>query len=320
MLLEVVAFGIAQVLVGGTPSRDPDAAVRRLLPAGIDGVVSAPGAKPEKLETPLIMGAQYAGVALVAASDVDSVATESGARRAPVGGRLLAFRLDDGVCEVEPCEDWRTLNPQVVIDGESEGLPGNGDTFVITLPPGPHTVDLTIDADGYTQSLSVLDVSVDPGNITLLGRPGLTEKKVLGKTFEAVERTNVPLQYPDGKSYDTFNRVFTVDYVQRRFFFNGATPSAPNKVFLVVNTYYSYVGQAQKYVVASEVRFVDGRGTSYQARDLDPDESVALIGFEIPADVTAGTIRVGGTTEKVAANGVAYTTTLTGFEFDLDLE
>lgn len=320
MLLEVIAFLIAQVLVGGTSARDPGAAVRQLLPAGIDGVVSAPAAKPEKLKTPRVMGAQYAGVALVAASDVDSVATADGQRRAPVGGRLLAFRLGDGVCEVEPCEGWRTLEPQVVIDGESQALPGRGDTFVVTLPPGPHTVDLTIEADDYSQSMSVLDAFVDPGNIQLLARAGQTEKQVLNKTFEAVERTSVPLQYPDGKTYDTFNRVFTVDYVQRRFFFNGTTPSATNKVFLVVNTYYSYVGQTKKYVVAGEVRFVDKRGTTYEARDLDPDEAVALIGFEIPADVTAGTIRVGGTTEKVAANGVGYTSTLTGFELDLDLE
>jgi len=320
VVLEVIAFLIAQVLVGGTPARDPGAAVRRLLPAGIDGVVSAPGAKPEKLETPRIMGAQYAGVALVAASDVDSVATGSGERRAPVGGRLLAFRLADGVCEVEPCEGWRTVNPQVVIDGDSQDLPGSGDTFVITLPPGSHTVDLTIDADDYPQSVSILDDYVDTGNIKLLGRPGQTEKQVLDKTFEAVERTSVPLQYPDGKSYDTFNRVFTVEYLQRRFFFNGTTPSATNKVFLVVNAYYSYVSQTQKYVVADEVRFVDKRGTSYEARDLDPDDAVALIGFEIPADVLSGTLRVGGTTEKVASNGVSYTSTLTGFELDLDLD
>ncbi len=319
VLLEVIAFLIAQVLVGGTAQRDPEAAVRRLLPAGIDGVVSAPGAKPETLKTPRIMGAQYAGVALVAASDLSSVRTESGERRAPIGGRLLGFRVADGVCEVKPCEEWRTLNPQVVIDGESQDLPGSGDTFVVTLPPGSHTVDLTIDADGYAQSVSVLDDYVDTGNIKLLGRPGQTEKQVLNKTFQAVERTSVPLQYPDGKSYDTFNRVFTVEYVQRRFFLNGQTPSATNKVFLLVNTFYSYAGQSQKYVVADEVTFVDERGTVYPARDMDPDEAVALIGFEIPADVLSGTLRVGGSSEKVAANGVSYTATLTGFELDLDL-
>jgi len=317
--LEVLAFVIAQILVGGTPARDPGAAVSRLAPAGIDGLVAAPDAKPEKLKTPRGMGSQYAGLALVAVSDVDSVRTSSGPRRAPVGGRLLAFRLGDWACEVDPCKDWRTLSPQVTIDGVSEELPGNGDTFVITLAPGSHTVDLSIEADDYQQSMSLLDDYVDRENIQLLGRKGQTERHAVNKTFDVVERTSVPLQYPDGKTYDTFNRVFTVGYFQRRFFFNGATPSSTTKVFLVVNSYYSYAGQTAKYVVPGETRFVDKRGITYEARDLDPDEAVALIGFEIPADVRSGTFQVGGEVEKTSSNGVTYTSTLTNFELKLDL-
>ncbi len=317
--LEIVAFLIAQILFGGGPARDPNAAISRLAPAGIDGVVEAPGAKPEKLRTARGMGAQFAGVALVAVSDVTSVKTPSGARRAPVGGRLRAFRLADGVCEVKPCKSWRSLSPQVTIDGTSEELPGDGDTFVVTLAPGSHAVDLSIDADGYPQSMSLLDDYVDRENIQLLGSKGQTERQAVDKKYEVVERTSVPLQYPDGKLYDTFNRVFTVEYFQRRFFFNGATPSSPARVFLVVNAYYSYAGQTAKYVVPGETRFVDKRGIRYDARDLDPDESVALIGFEIPADVRSGTFQVGGSTEKASSNGVTYTSTLTDFDVKLDL-
>lgn len=319
VVLEVIAFLIAQLLVGGNPARDPALAVSRLAPAGIDGIVAAPDAQPEKLETPRAMGSQFAGVAVVAVSDVDSVTTPSGARRAPVGGRLLAFRLGDGVCEVEPCKSWRTLAPQVTIDGATQELPDGADTFVVTLSPGRHTVDLSIEADGFGQSLSLLDDFVGRENIRLLGSEGLTKRTVLKKTFEVVEKTSVPLQYPDGRQIDTFNRTYTVEYVQRRFFFNGTTPESPTRVFLIVNAYYSYAGQTQKYVAPVEASFVDKRGVTYEARDLDPDESVALLGFEIGADIKSGTFRIGGSIEKAAANGVPYTSTLSGFELDIDL-
>lgn len=110
-----------------------------------------------------------------------------------------------------------------------------------------------------------------------------------------------------------------MEYYQRRFFLNGQTPSSPTKVFLVVNSYYSYVGRSTKYVVIEEATFVDKRGTEYPARDLDPREDKALIGFEIPSDVTSGTFRLGGSTTKIASTGATYTSTLTDLEVELDL-
>lgn len=320
MVLEVLAFLIAQVLVGGTPGPSRQAEVSRLAPAGIEGgVVEAPDAKPPKLKSPRGMGAQYAGLAVLAAGDVDAVTTESGRRRSPVGGRLLAFRLGDWVCEVEPCESWRTLSPRVRIDGADEELPGDGDTFVITLAPGPHTVDLRIDADGFVQSVSLLEDEVDRRNIQLLGARGQTGRNPVNKTYQVVEKTSVPLQSADGRLFDTFNRVFTVEYYQRRFFFNGQTPGGPARVFLIVNAYYTYAGKTQRYVGLNESTFVDERGTVYEARDLDPDEGVALIGYEIPADVRSGTFRVGGSIDRTASNGVQYTATLSEFTVELDL-
>lgn len=300
-------------------SRNPEVAVSRLEPAGIGGVLAAPDAAPKKLKKPRRMGSLNAGLTLVAVSDVDAITTPSGPRRAPVGGRLLAFRVADGVCEVTPCESWRTLNPQVIIDGASEDLPGAGDTFVVTLQPGPHEVDLIIDADGYLQSVSLLEDYVDGRNIHLLARPGQTERQPLNKTFRVAERTSVPLQYPDGRTADTFTREVTVEYYQRRFFLDGQTPSSPAKVFLIVNSYYSYVGQSPKYVVVNEATFVDKRGIEYPARDLDPRQDKALIGFEIPSDVTEGTFRLGGSTTKIAANGATYTSTLSDLEVEIDL-
>lgn len=318
--MEIFAYGVAGILVGGGEAPDRQAVVAQLRPLGLAGVLSAPTAKPKKLDEPRGMGSEKAGVALLALSEVDSVRTSSGTRRAPEGSRLLAFRLGDGVCEVEPCESWQSLVPRVNLDGLYEDLPEGTDTFVVVLPPGTQDVRLELDADGFDQSLSLLDDSAGAGNIALLAKKQDTKRVVLNRKFRVVERTSVPLQAANGQVSDTFTRDVTVEFQQRRFFLDGLTPSSPKRMFLIVNAYYSYAGQTQKYVPVDEVTFVDKKGRRYPGRDLDPDESVALVGFEIPADVRAGVFKMGGSRTKVSTNGQSYTSTLGEVELPIALD
>ncbi|WP_148046066.1 hypothetical protein [Nocardioides marmoriginsengisoli] len=319
LVMELFAYAVAGILVGGGNEADREAVVAQLRPLGLQGVLSAPGAQPKKLEEPRGMGSEKAGVAVLALSEVDAVKTSSGTRRAPEGSRLLAFRLGDWVCEVEPCEGWRSVAPRVDVDGSYEDLPAGTDTFVVVLPPGTQDVRLDMDADGFDQSLSLLDDSAGEGNIALLAQKDQTERVPLNRTFRVIERTSVPLQNASGQVSDTFTRDVTVEFQQRRFFLDGLAPSSPRRVFLIVNAYYSYAGQTQKYVPVDEVTFVDKKGRSYPGRDLDPDASVALVGFEIPADVRAGVFRMGGSRTKVSTNGQSYTSTLGDAEIPITL-
>lgn len=308
--LEVLAFVIAQVLVGGNPAPARSAAIAQLKPFTSGVVVLAPDAKPTLLHHPLGMGSFHAGVAVKALSDVDQVQTRSGLRRAPDGSTLLAFRLGDWTCETTPCESWESLTPKLVVNGTTTPLPDGGNTFVVVVGPGVEDVAVTIDADGFGQSVSLFNDSVGQNNILLLGQPGREKQLALNKALRLTEHTSIGLQSSTGTVANTFERDFTVEYAERRFFFNGAVPSGPRKAFLVVNTYFSYPGQTQRYVPLDEVTFVDRNGIRYAGRDVDPDPAVALLGFEIPADITGGTLVIGGTTDKTSTNGTPYTSTL----------
>ncbi len=312
LALEVVAYGIAQVLVGGTPSPNPEAYVSRLEPINSYGVVLAPQADPTKLSTPRGMGSAHAGIAIVALSEVDYVDTKDGARRAAEGSTLLAFKVANWACENTGtvCASWRTLHPQVVVDGSTEDLPSGGDTFVAVLPPGTNDVELTIDADGYKQSQSLLENFPAESNIMVLARKDLEKQKPLNQTFQLTEHTSIALQDASGQVSNVMLRNFPVAYIQRRFFFDGATPSNPRQTFLIVNVYYSYPGQAQQYGPLDEVQLVDQNGIHYKARDLDPDPAVALLGFQIPADLHHAEVIIGGVTQKTSTTGIPYTSTL----------
>lgn len=308
-----IAIGavIGTLLVSGTPSGTRSAAIARLEPIAPGAVVLAQDASPDELDEPLGMGSQHAGVAVLAVSDVDEVRTPAGRRRASEGSTLLAFQVGDWACEVQPCTSWTTLEPSIVVDGESQELPEGGDTFVVVLPPGSEDVELTIDADGYAQSVSLSDESAGAGNIVLLATKDTEERTPLGQTYRLGERTSIVLDDGAGRQSDLFERDVTVAYAQLRFFLGSTTPSSPRRAFLVVNAYYSYAGRQPKFVFApGEAVFVGEDGTRYDARDLDPSEGKALLGFEVPATLRSGTFVVGGTTEKTSTTGVAYTSTL----------
>lgn len=318
-----VAVGgvLGVVLAGGTPDRPPSAAVRTLPPLLPGALVEASGASPERLDHPVGLGSLHAGVALLASSEVDQVRTPDGRHRAPEGSSLLVFRVGDWTCEDQPCDGWRSLAPTVVIDGESRGFPDRGSTFAVVVPPGSTSVDLVVEADGFRQALDLVDGEPGPDNIALLAEHDAERRVPLAASLTVVERTSVPLDSPAGGQTDVFSRQVGVEYAQRRFFLHGSVPSSPGTAFLVVNAYYSYAGQAGRYVLGpGEVAFVGDDGTRYEARDLDPSPDRGLLGFEVPATLTSGSLEIGGSTDKVSTTGVPYVSTLEGRRLPIDLD
>ena len=84
--------------------------------------------------------------------------------------------------------------------------------------------------------------------------------------------------------------------------------STPRRAFLVVSASYTYPGRDQRYAFAvGEISFRDRNGTSYPAVVVPVS---SLLTFEIPGSATSGTLVVGGTASKTAANGVPYTATI----------
>jgi len=299
------------LLAGRTPGPSRSDAVAKLTPLPAGALVAAPGASPHELDEPTGLGSLRAGVALLALDEVDQVRTADGRRRAPAGSRLVAFRLGDWTCEAQPCGPWRSLHPQVVVDGAGRDLPDAGDTFVLVVPPGSETVELVVDADGFRQSISLTDGDAGDDNIALLAQRDTERRVPIQQTFSVAEHTSVTLDDGAGGRADVFTREVGVEYAQPRFFLHGQVPSRPDRAFLVVNAYYSYAGRAGRYVFTlGEVTFVDTDGTRYAARDLDPDPDKGLLGFEVPATVRSGTLQIGGTTDKVSTTGVPYVSTI----------
>lgn len=323
VLLGTVALGavIGEFIAGDPPAPSRDLATSRLPAVEVGDLLAAPDADPEDLDEPRGVGSKQAGLALLAVSEVDRVKDGDRLRRAPEGGRLLAFRVGDWTCGSPPCAAWTTLAPVVSVDGTSQPFPEEGDTFVVVLPPGAVDVDVVVEADGYRQSLSLVDPDADGAeNIALLADRDAENRVRLAQTFELGERTSVPLDDGTGVQTDSFVRVVNVVYAQRRFFLNGGAPSGPGKAFLIVNAFYAYAGrEGQNVFGLDEVRFVTDDGTEYPARDLDPAPETALLGFELPARVTTGTFVIGGSVERASTTGVPYTSTLDEARIPIDV-
>jgi hypothetical protein len=290
---------------GSTPS-----ASSRLEPLAPGTLEVLADATPGELDDPLAIGSKNSGIAVLATSEPDSVATKEGQRRAPDGGSLVVFKVGDWGCEDQPCKPWTSLKPKLQADDLVKDLPTKGDTFVVAVPAGTSQLRLVVDDAGYRQSVSLLDDDPGSKNITLLAQKDPTKKLSLNKALRLDEHTDIQFQSPDGGLVDQFVRDATVDYAQRHFFYGDLRPSSPGKAFLVVSAAYSYPGKTQRYAFsASEVRFRAPDGTSYPpSGELAAGSS--LLTFEIPGSITSGSLVFGGNTSKTAANGVPYTSTV----------
>lgn len=309
-LVATVALGaLIGSQLGTSSAGSANASATSRLEALAPGTLEAvPKALPTKLDTPLAIGSEHAGIAVVAVSEVDSIGTAEGRRRAPDGGSLVVFRVTDWSCEITPCKAWTTLKPRITHDGLTKALPGSADTYVIALPPGSSQVRLMINDAGHAQSVSLLDDDPGAKNIDLLAQKGATKKITLDKPYRMAEHTSIGFKNVNGAVVDQFVRNATVETAQRRYFFSGAEPSEPGHAFLIVSATYAYAGGAQRYAFASaEATFIDDAGNRYAERGVRFQQGSSLLSFEIPASVTSGTLVLGGSTQKTASNGVPYT-------------
>lgn len=304
---------IAQLLVGGGPAPNEQARIRRLDAMKVGTVARASETDPAKPESRAVIASYRAGLELVGLDEVDQVLTGDDRYRAPDGGTLIAFTLGDGPCEKKPCEGWRSLAPQVLLDGEATELPDKGDTFVVAVPPGFSRPSLVVEADGYEQSISLEDGTEGEDNIALLRTPEDERTMTTDKRFRIAARTSIGLQGGAGPDSDLFYRDVAVTGASRKFFLgDDLTPSGPHRAFLLVSASYAYPDRpTTRYVFdPAEITFVGPQGARYPARDLDPAPDVALLAFDVPADLRKGTFVLGGTKDQISTTGVGYTMTL----------
>jgi hypothetical protein len=150
-----------------------------------------------------------------------------------------------------------------------------------------------------------------PDNIAVLVRPNRSTK--IDAHFPLTETTSIPLDYGDGVSRTSAVRDVTVGSARLGFFVGALKPGSPQEAFLVVDaTYTRPYGDPDRHVIKSEdMRFRADDGTIYTAIDAEDLVEGADGVFEVPADITGGTLLLGGHPRPAeAGDGTPYQVTL----------
>ncbi|WP_107764280.1 hypothetical protein [Nocardioides terrigena] len=301
----------------GTPSASASATASAAPAAEGTEIGAAPtGVTVAPAAGRFVMAGRSGGVRLAGLDEVDEIGRGGDVRSPPDGGRLVAFRLDDAACGVPPCTPWSDLGLKVAVGSDLRRLPQGDGPFVVAVPAGVEDVDLLMRGDGFTQTLSLLDGTPGKGNIKVLARQGRAVR--VGSEFTVMEETSIPLAYNEG-NVSSLPREVVVERAELKFFVGGLRPSGVDRAFLAVRTSYTIPysvpggpppGTPRAFELA-EVRFVAQGGTSYPARDLDQGPGRS-IGFEVPADLRRGTLRIGGSYGLTAGDGVTPFTVTVG--------
>ena len=212
------------------------------------------------------------------------------------------------------------LDLRVVVDGDSRRLPDAQGSYVVAIPAGAASVDLVMKTDDVRQSLSLLNGAPGPDNIPVLARQNRFVE--IGESFRLTETTTIELDYGDGVPRTSAVRDVDVESARLGYFVAGRTPGSTQKAFLVFDATFTrpYGDPARHPVKAADMRFI-ADGTTYEAIDIEDGEvEVKNAGgaFEVPANVTGGTLVIGGRPRDAeATNGTPYVVTLQAYEIEL---
>jgi hypothetical protein len=298
---------------GETTTPGSDASAAGPLPASGTELVAAPDLSVGATDGTYAMAARTGGVRIDGLADVDQVGSGTAARVAPVGGRLRAFHLTTWPCAVPPCRKWTKLDLQVRVGSETRALPDASGTYVVALPQGTTEAELVMQVDGVTQTLSLLTGQPGARNIAVLARPHLTTR--VGATVTLTDTTSKAIQYGDGVGRLTATRNVSIRSATLGYYVGGREPRSPSHAFLRFDATFTrpYAPGTTYLIQTGEMRFRADDGTVYDGveADLDPKKTHTTTVFEVPADITGGTLLLGGVTRSlVDTQGGSYRDTL----------
>jgi hypothetical protein len=273
---------------------------------------------------PVAMAGFKDGVALVALSEVPEVRSSTGTVYAPPeNGSLIGFRLGSWGCNSEfGCRSWQDARLTVEVDGEVRRLPDPNTvdadaTYVVAVPEGTNSVDLVLKSDGRQQSISLLTGEPSTGNLAVLARDKRFWRP--GKTFKTTERVSIDIDYGDGIGRRSVTRTAEVPEYSLQFWADRKnTASSADRALLNVNTYYHYPQDENPdetvwYWRSDEVSFRDDQGRVYRPVRMPGDEGSTWYSpryyFDVPASVTGGVLRLGGSIDLTGSDGTPYTAT-----------
>lgn len=229
-------------------------------------------------------------VMLESVAEIERYGVGDDARSAPDGQRLIAFRLDYGPGDVSSGTTPATLN---VPGGTPRPIPDAvGDDYVVAAVPASGGASIVLADSGVTQSISLPSGKPAAGTIAVLQR---SSRAVLLSS-----RFDVPITLKRGG--DTRKTTFKATATAASLdFWAPANPSvrasSPSNALLTVRlTYTSSLDKGKTFGFDPKLLTLQYNGKSYKARNVAPAGKISNV-FEVPANFTAGTLRVAGSSK-----------------------
>jgi hypothetical protein len=282
--------------------------------AAKDSVVSADlGSQPlPTAPAGAAMGTGNGGAALTKLGQIKRYGSGDAARSAPDGQKLIAFALtgtmdDTGVPSLTSGGLAISVN-----GGASRKLPEPvpGQPYVVAVPNAARTVDLVL-AGGTRQTVSLLNGKPGAKNIKLYARSNREQR--ISKSGSVTFHYSAEIVLPDGSGGTSQTGRWSVSSARLSYTIpqRHATASGPGRALLYVDLGYVVGSESDLGFDTSISTFTPTSGGPIHARNIASAGKIFNV-FDVPADLTSGTLRIAGSfTRKFGNVDETYTTTVT---------
>jgi hypothetical protein len=295
---------------GGLSAPKPPAAAGNVLTAA---VVSQPAGTKA---TTAIIGSFNGGITITDIGKIDRYGKDDDARSAPPNQQLYAFTLTGAAGNSGVVKDLSSSTTIAVDSGAGRTMPpeAKGQSVVIAVPTSAKSVVLTLTDGALKQTFSLLDAKPGADNIKVLARKNrsISPNQTLTGTYNYSTKV-VFADRMTGQSQTVTVALAGVTLAYRDDV-NNFTASAPDKALLIPDLVYTGSHDNGPYGIdTSLLSFnpTDASGTKgapITAKNISTDPAKIRNVFEVPADVTAGIITVGGdATETFSGSTGTYT-------------
>jgi hypothetical protein len=302
---------------GGLTSPTPPAAAAGSLNVGT--VTQPSGTKPVKA----IIGSYSGGITITEIGRVSRFGTGDSAHSAPANQHLYAFELGPAAGNSGTVKDLSGDTTITIDSGKARGLPtpASGQAIIAAVPDSAKSVVLTLTDSGLKQSFSLLTEKPDPNNIQVLarGNRSISPNQTMAATYNYSTKV-VFADHQTGQTQTATIKLATATLAYRDDT-NNFTASGTDKALLIPDVVYTGSHDGGPYGVdTSLLTFTPAGQAAIPAKNISSDPTKIRNVFEVPADVTSGTITVGGTAnETFSGSASTYTVSVaTPVSFQID--
>ncbi|HEY7047764.1 MAG TPA: hypothetical protein VH373_11130, partial [Jatrophihabitantaceae bacterium] len=261
------------------------------------------------------MGTTNGGVAITKLGPIQRYGTGDDARSAPDGQKLIAFQVD-GTDNDNGDNVLLAKSLTVSVDGASGPKlpdPVDGQPYIVAVPTAAKSVDLVLNDAGVKQTVSLLSGKPGGKNIAVYARSDRTQ--TLFRSGHFTFRFSQTVVLPNGSEATTQagNYVATVASLRYSIPSKHATASRTSDALLYIDIGYTVAASPGKDFgfPTNMMTFTPTGGRPIKARNLASAGLIYNV-FEVPANLTTGTLQIAGAfRSKFTNTGATYTTTLT---------